>query len=45
MQGKGNNLRCTMFQAQGLIYWTYRGASKTGETTVNLLNIFMEVII
>ena len=27
LQGKGNNLRCTMFQAQGLIYWTYRGTT------------------
>ena len=27
MQGKGNNLRCTMFQAQGLIYRTYRGTT------------------
>ena len=27
LQGKGNNLRCTMFQAQGLKYWTYRRAT------------------
>ena len=27
LQGKRNNLHCTMFQAQGLIYRTYRGTT------------------
>ena len=46
-----------MFQAQGLIYWTYTGAtfksaspnttatSKTGQTTANFQSIFTKVII